>query len=540
MARSWPPSPLDGAEEELDEAASVLPLAARTTIPALRARLDAARRATEGTAEPDARRGAAEEARLVRQAVATLCSRPEVRAALLRRELNSQLRFFDRDIRPAAPPAAAARADQLASSVRAELDGGTPDGFIVADSLIREINTLYWGEGLRMPGFCAMYWRWMRVERHLMRDKERFDTVLEAGDRAVGGGRHGGLRDSLRAMWRQQDRVGRRQRRIRSRGRAAGVMSAFPGCRSAPLCRAARCPAAGWRTAGLAAVRGGHGGTVLLLRPDAGRPGGRRSWTGWQSRGCRSPWGHACASPAPAMRARIPSADWRCATRRWAMEAEALAGALLAMAVRQPGAAGPPRCSCRPWPGACHSRAAPGEDRRAIMLAALSGGIGTDASLPPGWCSLTPRWISPPHGPRSSCWRWCPHRWHPRGRTGGFVLPGQPALEALLREQVLDVLHRPAEYARLGVAWPGGVLLAGPPGCGKSFAAARLAALPRLDAARDLGRRRRQHVAARDAAAAGPRVRTAQPRTPGDHPAGGAGRARPQAGGRARPGGGGG
>ena len=202
---------LDRAEEELDEAASVLPLAARTTIPALRARLDAARRATEGTAEPDARRGAAEEARLVRQAVATLCSRPEVRAALLRRELNSQLRFFDRDIRPAAPPAAAARADQLASSVRAELDGGTPDGFIVADSLIREINGLYWGEGLRMPGFCAMYWRWIRVERHLMRDKERFDTVLEAGDRQLAAGDMEGLRDSLRAMWSNKIASARRQ-----------------------------------------------------------------------------------------------------------------------------------------------------------------------------------------------------------------------------------------------------------------------------------------------------------------------------------------
>ncbi len=202
---------LDGAEEELDEAASMLPLAARTTIPALRARLDAARRATEGTAEPDARRGAAEEARLVRQAVAALCSRPEVRVALLRRELNSQLRFFDRDVRPAAPAAAAARADQLASSVRAELEGGTADGFTVADSLIREINALYWGEGLRLPSFCAMYWRWVRVERHLMRDKDRFDTELEAGDRQLAAGDMEGLRDSLRSMWNNKIASGRRE-----------------------------------------------------------------------------------------------------------------------------------------------------------------------------------------------------------------------------------------------------------------------------------------------------------------------------------------
>jgi molecular chaperone DnaK len=202
---------LDGAEEELDETASVLPLAARTTIPVLRARLDAARRATDETAEPDARRGAAEEARLVRQAVAALCSRPEVRTALLRRELNAQLRFFDRDIRPEAPPAVVARADQLASSVRAELEGGTADGFTVADSLIREINALYWGEGLRLPSFCAMYWRWVRVERHLMRDKDQFDTALEAGDRQLAAGDMEGQRASLRAVWNNKIASGRRE-----------------------------------------------------------------------------------------------------------------------------------------------------------------------------------------------------------------------------------------------------------------------------------------------------------------------------------------
>ena len=201
---------LDGAEEELEEAASMLPLLSRTTLPALRARLDAARRASDGTAEPDARRGAAEEARLVRQAVATLSSQPEVRTTILRRDLNAQLRFFDRDIRPAASPAAAARADQLATSVRAELEGATPDGFTMADSLIREINALYWAEGLQLPGFCAMYWRWVRAERHLMRDKERFDTVCAAGDAELAAGDMDSLRESLRDMWANKMTSGRR------------------------------------------------------------------------------------------------------------------------------------------------------------------------------------------------------------------------------------------------------------------------------------------------------------------------------------------
>ena len=115
------------------------------------------------------------------------------------------------------------------------------------------------------------------------------------------------------------------------------------------------------------------------------------------------------------------------------------------------------------------------EDRRATLVATISGGV-RDGRLPPdriaqlnpqldvatvasvldaSEAGLTPALVRSPDM---------------------FVLPGQPALQALLRERVLDLLHRPAEYARMGVMFPAGVLLAGPPGCGKSFAAARLAA----------------------------------------------------------------
>ena len=193
---------LDGAEEDLDRAEKLLPLSQRAPLAPLRGRLDAARAAMKGAGEdPDARRSAAEEARLVRQAIATACSTPDARAAVLRRELNDQLRFFDRDIRPATPAAVAARADQLATGTRAEIAAATADSFDMADSLIRQMNTLYWAEGLRLPQFCAMYWRWLRAERHLMRNKESFDTVRTEGDRQLAAGDMDGLRDSLHAMW---------------------------------------------------------------------------------------------------------------------------------------------------------------------------------------------------------------------------------------------------------------------------------------------------------------------------------------------------
>ena len=118
------------------------------------------------------------------------------------------------------------------------------------------------------------------------------------------------------------------------------------------------------------------------------------------------------------------------------------------------------------------------EDRRATLVAALSGGV-RDPKLPPERiASLNPRLNAATaaavletseSGPTSTL----------APSPAGFTLPGQPALQALLRERVLDLLHRPADYARMGVPFPAGVLLAGPPGCGKSFAAARLAAFLR-------------------------------------------------------------
>ena len=154
-------------------------------------------------------------------------------------------------------------------------------------------------------------------------------------------------------------------------------------------------------------------------------------------------------------------------------EARALADALHAMARRCPAAAWESALFLRDPPLALATAEQAGEDHRAVLVAALSGGF-RDAALPPARiAALNPRLDAVTIAAVLDGLTTPPQDIAP---PADFLLPGQPELAALLREKVVDPLHRPAAYARLGVPPPGGVLLAGPPGCGKSFCAARLAA----------------------------------------------------------------
>lgn len=58
---------------------------------------------------------------------------------------------------------------------------------------------------------------------------------------------------------------------------------------------------------------------------------------------------------------------------------------------------------------------------------------------------------------------------------GFAAIAGMEELKELLRHEVIDVLLNPEEYARYGLTIPNGMLLYGPPGCGKTFFAKHFA-----------------------------------------------------------------
>ena len=62
----------------------------------------------------------------------------------------------------------------------------------------------------------------------------------------------------------------------------------------------------------------------------------------------------------------------------------------------------------------------------------------------------------------------------PPPRETRFSLPGRPALEAFLREHVMEIIENRARYQAVGIGFPTAIVLHGPPGCGKTFAVERL------------------------------------------------------------------
>ncbi len=171
------------AEEDIERAEEALPPSHGIQLRELRRRLDEQRAWLRGSLDPDARRQAVEELRLIRQELAIVCQHPDARRYLLRRRLKQQLTFYQRDVRQNSTPEQVVQYDRLAGLIEAALDRGSVDQ-IIADQ-IDELRRQYWLQGWDQPRFLVEQFALEKANRHLAADVYKFDESIRQGEQAM-------------------------------------------------------------------------------------------------------------------------------------------------------------------------------------------------------------------------------------------------------------------------------------------------------------------------------------------------------------------
>jgi hypothetical protein len=187
---------LELAERDLDNAEEAVPPAHAGRLPGLRDNLEKQMTLFRGTVDPDARRQIVEETRLLRQQIAVVVRQPDARRHLLRRRLNEQTGFYQRDVRAGASRDQVAEVDTLLRSAAAAIEQGSSSELDVASEQIRRVNYLYWMHGLDQPKFCVAQFNFERGRRHLAGDSKAFDRFVAEGDAALANGDHDGVRQA--------------------------------------------------------------------------------------------------------------------------------------------------------------------------------------------------------------------------------------------------------------------------------------------------------------------------------------------------------
>ena len=143
---------LDNARLDLERAEAALPSSVSDALQPLRKSLDKQDAAAAETSEPDTRKSVVEEVRMIRQRIAAATAHPDARGAVMRRRLDDEVRWYDKDVRPEAASSDNDRVDTLARNARRHLDAGDKSSLDLAERLVAEIGGMYFriGFGFRV------------------------------------------------------------------------------------------------------------------------------------------------------------------------------------------------------------------------------------------------------------------------------------------------------------------------------------------------------------------------------------------------------
>jgi molecular chaperone DnaK len=191
---------LNDVESHLAEAEGAIGGDSHRELAAARDRLDAQRQLANG-ADPEQRRGISEEARMIRQSLARLCSTIPARQAILRQGVGDVKQRFDTFVRAEAQRAAVERFDGLVRNAHNELSRSDEGGIKNAERIRQELWSIYWAQGLQLPSFLIEIFRGQQRQRYLAMDKSLFDRHVAAGERALAKNDMNALRETIFDIW---------------------------------------------------------------------------------------------------------------------------------------------------------------------------------------------------------------------------------------------------------------------------------------------------------------------------------------------------
>lgn len=176
---------INAARSDLEALEKALGVAVSKEAGAIRKRLYRCEEMLRLSHDADARRSISEEARVVRQEISRIRSRPEHEARVVRHDLESTVDFFSDRLAPQMDPKKGAQVHRLAAMARDSLDRNTQQATNDAKKTTEEIQQIIRAELLKSIGFWAAVFDADATERHRAIDKSLHDRLVNEGAQAM-------------------------------------------------------------------------------------------------------------------------------------------------------------------------------------------------------------------------------------------------------------------------------------------------------------------------------------------------------------------
>jgi hypothetical protein len=192
------------AEKEAAEVVDAVGTGAKQELDEIDRKLEEQRRKLSEASSGDERRSITEIVRHTRQEVARLRFHPDHRGRYLEHKLNDLITRYNDHARPEKPTPQSERFDQQSLAATNELRRRTLTAFDLAESIMEQMEMIYWRTLWKKPDFVFAMFRRAFGQRHLSANNEAFDLLVGDGENAIKADDVDELRDIVRRLWDNQ------------------------------------------------------------------------------------------------------------------------------------------------------------------------------------------------------------------------------------------------------------------------------------------------------------------------------------------------